>query len=187
MNREMKKTVFVVALMTLVVAGCAPWRYIGKEGTTWGQGPFTGTLPTGWVKMDSDMLLLTRSGTSLEKIEIIRYAVDKELPINKKKFTVGMLPQEAAQVLIDEMTLDKTMNNFQVIENRPVKLGEVPAFKLILTFNNDDGKKSRTILYGFVMDKWLYEIRYIAAQQHYFDSSVKDFETFVLGLQIKAH
>jgi hypothetical protein len=184
MNRH-KRTVVFAALAVLVAVGCAPWQYIGKEGMTWQRRPFTGTLPLGWVKMGTNLLWLTKNGSALEAIQITRFAVDKELPTSKKKFVAGILPQEAAQIVIDEFTLDKTINNFLVVENVPATLSGMPAFKLVATFDNQDGKKSRSIIYGFVLGKWFYEVRYIAAQQHYFNLSVKDFEAFVNGLQVE--
>lgn len=87
-----------------------------------------------------------------------------------------MLPQEASEVIIDNMASDPAILNFEVIENSPAKISGFHGFKLVTTNKNKDGLKFKSIFYGFIIDEWFYGIRYTAAARYYFDNDIKTFE-----------
>ena len=121
-------------------------------------------------------LIITRDGVLLQHIIITRHDINKELPHTKKKFKKDMLPQEAAEVIIDDMITDTTFLNFEIVENTPAKIAEFSGFKLVSTFKNTDGLKYKNIQYGFINGEWFYSIYYVAPQRYYFDKDIKTFE-----------
>ena len=86
-----------------------------------------------------------------------------------------MLPLEAAEVIVDEISSDQFVQNFQVIENIPASINGHDGFQIVFTYKNKDGLRLKTIYYGFIVGEWFYAIRYTAANRHYF---AKDLETF---------
>ncbi|MDD2751570.1 MAG: hypothetical protein PHN59_00355 [Candidatus Omnitrophica bacterium] len=179
--------IFLLFFISLFFAGCATWQMVGAQNQ-WKCDKLEATLPEGWMRLNltADLLFLTKDGEWLQSIRIFRFKTgnDKALPISKKKFTEEMLPQEISDLLVNEMSLDSNRLNFEVKENVPCAIGTKDGFKLQFTYNTADHLKLKDILYGFKLDKYVYIIQYQAAQQHYFDKDVADFEAFMESFRV---
>ncbi len=176
----MKKLLLVLFITLASVAGCGPWQTTGGLYTSsWNN--FAVELPEGWVRENrSDYIHMTRDGFPLQSIYIGRTRIDElELKYTKKKLTKGMLPQEVAEVLLDNMSSNPAMTNLEVKENRPAKISGKPAAKVIVLYRNKDGLKLKTITFRLLNDEWLYTISYTAPLRYYFDRDVKAFEKIV--------
>jgi hypothetical protein len=85
------------------------------------------------------------------------------------------LPQEAAEVILDEIISDQSVLNFEMLENIPAVIDKHDGFRVVFSYKNRDGLKLKTIYYGFLNDGRFYSIRYTAVKRYYFE---KDIETF---------
>jgi hypothetical protein len=163
-------------ILLIFIAGCAAWTRVGGLYTSKPHN-FSVELPNGWMRFNTrERLYTTRDGALLQNIIVERLNIEKPLKHTKKKFGKSMLPQEAAQVVLDNISSDQTVLNFQVIENIPARISGFPGFRVVFTYKNKDGLRLKSILYGFISDEWFYGIRYTAAHRYYFD---KDLETFM--------
>lgn len=177
----MVKRTFVVLLIALAVfAGCGPWKVTGGPYVS-SQNNFATELPPGWVRVNTeDSLRMTRDGFPLQTIFIGRSRVDEyELKYTKKKLSGGMLPQEVAEVLIDNMASNPALASLEVKENRPAKISGVPAARIAVVFRNKDGLTIEALSYRFMQDEWLYTLSYTAPVRYYFDRDVKAFDDVV--------
>lgn len=189
----MNRYFLVILSLTLLISlsGCATtWQYIDKNDAVWKHSHFEARLPMGWVKCNapSSLLGLTKDGLALQQISLTKHKTesDKEFPKTKKKIKEGMLSQEIADLIINEMSLNREIFlNFQIIENKPAKIGGIDGFKIIFTYNNEDFMKSEVVYYGFILKKQFYSLQYIAAKQHYFERDLADFEWFVDNFNVK--
>ncbi|MBT8340979.1 MAG: hypothetical protein HKP58_18870 [Desulfatitalea sp.] len=175
----MRRILMILPLFFII--GCmTPWSQVG--------GPYHDTqygyavdLPLGWSKLNTDKyLFITRDGGMLQNIFIERMGTDVVFSHTKKKLNKSMLPMEVAEVIIDNISSDKTVLNFQVLENNPLILGADHGFKILFTYNNADDLKFKSIYCGFLTDEWFYTIRYTAPERHYFRKDIDEFER-VLG------
>ena len=168
----------LLALLALVVllAGCPPWEMVGGRYTTDQYSEMN--LPEGWRKFShaSESLLITRDGVMLQKIVVNRLQIDKDLPYTKKKLAKGMLPQEMAEVLIDDFRSNSTIRNQQILENMPVKIDGYPGFKLVCAFETTNGLKKQGAYYGFMEGDAFYLLRYEAPARYYFARDLPTFE-----------
>ena len=87
-----------------------------------------------------------------------------------------MLPQEAAEIVIQNFRSNSTIMNQQVLENNPAVIGGYPGFKIAMAFQTRQGLTKQSILYGFLSGDSYYEILYEAAKRFYFSKDVSDFE-----------
>jgi hypothetical protein len=136
-------------------------------------------LPDGWMRWNQntkDFLFLTRDGAALQSITIESIHASSQLKHTKKKLRNGMLPLEAAEVILDNISSNPKIHGLEVIENRSVKIDNRPGFRTVYTFKNSDGLKVKGVVYGFMQGEWLYELKYMAAQRYYFDRDLKLFE-----------
>ena len=95
-----------------------------------------------------------------------------------------MLPQEAAQVVVDEISCDQSVLNFQLMENTPARINEYQGFRLLFTYKNRDGLTFKTIYYGFLRGDRFYSARYNAAQRYYFEKDRAAFEQVLQSLRL---
>jgi hypothetical protein len=183
----MKAKILLIPILSLIICGCAAWQLV-QIPYKWRYSNFEATLPEGWMKFNSpvDLLFLTKDGEFLQNIRFFRYRIDKEkeLPLSKKKFMKEMLPQEIAELIVNEMSLDKNKNNLKILENTPVSISGTEGFRLQYVFNTPEHLKLKSIDYGFKYDKYIYLIRYQAAEQFYFDKDIEAFNGLIDGFKI---
>jgi hypothetical protein len=164
-------------IILLLATSCVkePWVQVGGLYTMESQN-FSVDLPQGWMRLNQQAyLLITRDGVLLQNIRVAKLDINSPLKNTKKKFSKSMLPQEAAEVLLDNVASDQNLSDFNLLENAPVTINRVQGFRAVYTCKNKDGLKIKSIYCGFIADKWFYGLSYTAAQRYYFD---KDAETF---------
>ena len=174
-----KKIPLVAAVgMALIISGCAAWSKTNGYYRNPSQ-KYSTELPWGWMRYRGNDLLLTKDGVFLEAITVIRRNIKDKLEFTKKLFGKGMLPEEIAEIIIDDLKASNKIGNLEIIENSPAKIGGRDAFKLVYSFTTESGLKKRCIHYGFGYEKWVYEVSYSGTDWHYFDKGVNDFEQMV--------
>jgi hypothetical protein len=159
----MKRVLLVMVLVLL--GGCA----VTKPGTE--NRPFSVTQPPGWKEQRTNALMLvSKEYPALQNVEIARKGLqeEKQFSHTKRRVTAEMLPQELAEVVIDEFQSDQNFPVEAVEENEPAVIGGDPGFRVRLTYSTKSGLKYRTEIYGFVHDNWYYQITYSAPARYYF-------------------
>jgi len=174
-----------ILLFTLMLcAGCAPWVQVGGLYKTESHN-YSAELPQGWMRWNKgDDLMITRDGVLLQSIQIARLNIEEPLKHTKRKFSKGMLAQEAAEVILDNMASNPDVLDFEIIENSPMRISGNPGFKAVCTYKNKDGLKIKTVYCGFIADKWFYGLHYNAAQRYYFDKDIQTFEKVVESFKL---
>jgi len=190
------KTAAIVSCLALL-CGCAPYVMVGGKYTA-GPENFEVDLPQGWRKHElrfdqhpasrvmleelnkrrdpaGDIVRLTRDGLLLQQIIIGRTGIDKELPHTKRKLSKGMLPQEVAEVIIDNIRSNPNISNQNVLENSPARLSGYTGFKLIYSYQTKEGLRIKGACYGAVVGDWYYYVLYEAPERYYF---TKDYQVF---------
>ena len=169
----MRRLAWVVLIF---LAGCGPWLKVGGLYTSSAHNVSV-EFPEKWMRVNTDdFLLITRDGMLLQHILIQTIHVDDSLKYTKKKFKRGMLPQEVAEVILDNKTSNPEILNFKVIENVPAKISGFPGFKVTYTYKNKDGLKVKGVYYGLLLKEKFYGISYTAASRYYYDKDLKTFE-----------
>jgi len=165
-----------LVLLTLFAVGCAPWVRVGGVYQD-REKNFSVDLPQGWMRSNTDKsLLITRDGVLLQAIVIERLKATDELPHTKKKLEPSMLPQEAAEVIADNISSDRSITDFTLLENTPTSIANRPGFKLLYQYKNKDGLRLKGICCGFLSGDWFYALRYTAPARYYFDKDVGTFD-----------
>ena len=181
----MMKRIFqlmVVSVLILSVTGCAvtTWSRMTKPVYRDGARDFEAEVPVDWMRFNLvKYFLITKDGTVLNMIGVERFKFNKKLEFTKKVFEESMTPSELAEVEIDNMRANGDIDKFEVISNQPQTLDGRPAFRIEYTYVTTGGLETRGIHLGFIEDKWVYRIRYQAAEQHYFKATRPAFDRFI--------
>jgi hypothetical protein len=173
----------LVIVVSLV--GCAPWTQVGgtfRDASL----QFQAELPPGWMRSNTakDFLLITRDGVLLQYIAVQGLDMDQELKHTKKKFTRGMLPQEVAEIELDEVRSNPAVMHFALLENVPTEISGQPGFKLVYTYRTQSGLLLKRVHYGLLQDNRVYRILYQAPGQYYFDRDLDTFERVRESVQL---
>ena len=145
---------------------------------------FSVNIPYGWWKPEyTSKFLLTKDGPFLQYVLIQQRPLKKPFRYTKKKIRKGMLPQEAAGIIIDELASDRYLMNFSVIENTPATIDGHAGFKIRFTYKDKKESQFKTLYYGFISGNFFFNLRYSAAARHYFDKDIDDFEKIVSSFQ----
>lgn len=180
----MKK--IIIAALLLLTACTPPAFWLRTQGPlTMEQLNFSADLPDGWMRMNrNEFFLMTRDGTLLQTITVNRAKVGDPFRFTKKKLEKGMLPQEAAEVVADDMASNQAFRNFTLMENHPATVDGRQGFRIVYTHMNRDGLKLKVAVCGFIDGDWYYELRYYAAERYYFDKDLQTFDRFVASFRL---
>ncbi len=175
----------ILLFILLLAAGCAaPWVEVGGLYKMESHN-YSVELPQGWMRWNKgDQLFITRDGAPLQYVRVFRQDIDKPLANTKKKFSKTMLPQEASEVILDDVASSTGVTDYSLIENSPRAIGGMPGFKAVYTYKTKDGLKVKTVYCGFIRDEWFYGIHYSAPQRYYFDKDIKTFEKILESFKL---
>jgi len=177
----MKKVLWISVLF---ITACASGFSTGGSRESASQN-YMVESPEKWVKLNTNKYLIFTKKSAFEQYILIQQRpVDKPFKHTKRTFNKEMLPQEAAEVIIDEIMSDRVVLNFKVIENAPAVVNQYDGFRVVFTYKNKEGLEFKTIYYGFLRGDWFYSLRYNAHENHYSENDVQTFERVLKSFQI---
>ncbi len=181
----MRKAILFLIAVVLLLGGCAPWYPTNGEPYIAKAQNVSVNLPAGWMRQNRrDIVLATRDGLPLQTIMVETIHVNDDLKYTKKKFSPGMLPQEQAETIIDNMTSNQKVLGLKVLENKPAKIDGRQGFRALISFKDSDGLAYRSLYYGFMEKEWFYGLRYTAPQRHYFERDREAFDKAVSSVKL---
>ncbi len=140
--------------------------------------------PDGWMRLTTASYeMLSIDGPYLQYIFIQQQPLAQGLRHTRRKMDHGMLPHETAQVVEDALASDPQIRNFRLLSSQPAFVGEVPGFRLVYAYTDNQGVDTKSIYYGAVVADTFFNIRYTAAQRHYYTKHLSDFEQVVGSLR----
>ena len=168
----------------LCLAGCAsltPWTQLKSGEYKDGARDFSSVVPLDWMRFNQlSYFVMTRDGTVLDRIVVAREKNNAKLEFTKKVFTKEMTTEDLAEVEIDNLKAGDQIGKLEILSNKPAAIGGQEGFRLEYTYViTPGGLKIHGIEYGFRYKDWIYRVLFEAAAQHYFDSTLGDFQKFV--------
>ena len=167
----------------ILLVGCQTWVPVDGDFKAPADN-YKVTLPKGWVRFNDisgtqletkTTLFITKRKPTLEFISISRVSTEYELPNARRTFSKGMLQEEAAELIIQDIHSNQQMMNQQIIENLPARLSERDGFKIVYKYQTKNGLKKEGIIYGMILDEWCYRLKYEAAERYYFSQELPTF------------
>lgn len=171
-------------MLLVIVAGCASMAHDGGvyESSDY---QFSVEIPDGWRKLDTEKyFLITKDGPFLQYALIQQRPIDRPFKHTQKKLNKGMLPQEVADIIVDEIASDRNILSFQVIENAPAIIDGHEGFKILFTYSDKKGSTFKMLYYGFLNGDSFYNLRYNAAVRHYFEKDITAFEKILSSFKL---
>ncbi len=178
------KTILAILVSLLLIAGCASVAQ-QRSLKNLPVNDFLVEIPAGWWKPPhTNKHFITKDGAFLQYVLIQQRPIDRPYRNTKKKLNRGMLPQEAADVIIDEIASDRRIYNFNVIENRPAIIDGRDGFKILFTHEDKKSSTFKTLYYGFISGDSFFNLRYSAAMRYYFEKDIADFEQILSSFKV---
>jgi hypothetical protein len=163
-------------LLLLLTAGCVHW--VPASGTWRPQdGGYSIELPAGWMRSAANaQLLATRDGLPLQGLYVRSFAYGLPLHYAHKPIAKGMLPEEAAEVVRDDIAADIAGKSFSVVESGPARVDGHPAFRLVFRYRTGDKLRMRGVVYGVLGSRGLTTVNFQAPERFYWERDVVEFE-----------
>jgi hypothetical protein len=180
---QMKNRLILLAIIVMI-AGCAGWKAVdgGIHSET-----YRVEVPNGWMKYDAGAyVMISRDGPYLQYVLFQERPLERPFLNARKRLTADMLPQEAAQIIIDDLSSDPMVANFTVIENVPAVIDDHDGFRLLFRYSDPKGLTLKTAYYGFIQGQIYYSLRFTAPQRYYFDNDIDVFESMLSKFHLVA-
>jgi hypothetical protein len=146
---------------------------------------FTIDIPEGWRKIDNNRyLFLTKESPFLQYVMVQNRPIGMMFRHTKKKIQKEMMPEEAAQIIIDEIASDQNILNFSVLANGPADIQGHHGFRILFAYNDPEGSRFKTLYYGFIKEDTFFNLRYTAAEQSHFQQDVGTFHRMLNSFQV---
>ena len=131
---------------------------------------FSIDIPDGWWRVKTDKyLVVTRDGAFKHYVLVQERPVSKPFKNTGKTLQPNQLPNEVAQIIIDEVSADPNLTGLQIIENNPTTVAGKKGFQLTLFYTDPAGIIFKTIYYGCIHGDRYYNLRYAASEEKYFN------------------
>jgi hypothetical protein len=178
----MKKIFWIILLLfTASFIACAHTGGMSKPASY----NFTIHIPEGWRKIDNNRyLFLTKENPFLQYVMVQNRPLARSFRHTNKKLQKQMLPEEAAQIIIDEIASDQNILNFAVLFNGPADIKGHDGFKILFTYNDQKGSKFKTLYYGFIKEDTFFNLRFTAAAGDYFQRDVGAFNQILNSFRV---
>lgn len=142
-------------------------------------------IPEGWRKIDNNRyLLVTRENPFEQYILVQNRPIGKSFRHTKKKMQKAMLPEEAAQVVIDELISDQNLLNLRVLKNTPETIKGIDGFKILYTYQDAEGHTYKTLYYGFIKEDTFFNLRFTASDRTHFQRDIGAFRQMLNSFEI---
>ncbi len=146
---------------------------------------FSIAIPEGWRELNSpEYLMITREGAFSQYILVQQRRVDKPFKHTEKKLNKYMLPQQAAEVIMDEISSDSRVLHFHLSECVRTRVNQYNGFRIVYTYKEKGGLNFLTVFYGFLEGDWFYCLRYSVEVKKYTDEDIETFEKVLNSFKI---
>lgn len=178
----------LLLITILFLGGCATasfWTTLPQGQFQDKKSAFEASVPQGWMHLDmSPYFIITKDGTSLNLIMVVRQSVDVKSDGSQKIFEKNMTPQELAEVEKSYLEADSDLLKLHFLKNELAHIdGHDTAF-LEYKCVTDDGLILKGQVYTFLHGRQVYRIKYQAPEQYYFAKYYCDFDKFIKTFKI---
>jgi hypothetical protein len=95
-----------------------------------------------------------------------------------------MLPEEAAQVIIDDLVSDQHLVNLRILNNTPATVKGNKGFKILFVHGDSQGRTFKTLYYGFIKADTFFNLRFSASNQALFQKEIQAFNFMLDSFQV---
>lgn len=177
-------------VLAAAAAGCATqsatWSSVEPNASVVQVGRYSIALPEGWMQLkggQDDRHLVSRDGTNLQWIEVVRTLPDNAFPTLKRGVPSGALPSELAELQLANMRAIPGMDNLNVVQNEPFGIAGTTGYVLLTRFKNSRGLQYERVVIGFAESGGYYTLSYQAPTLHYFPRDRAVFDGVVRSLR----
>jgi len=178
MKKIMPIALLAAVIMTVACAHAGGGSRSGKEIAV--------DIPEGWKRLNvARFLILTRDDPYSQYILAQERPLERPFRNTRKAFRPGILPLEAATIVIDELKFDQKLTDVDIVTVAPAAIGSNEGFKIIFTYKGEDRLSYKTLYYGFFRGEFFYSLRYTARADLYTSEDVRDFRAVIDSFRLK--
>ncbi len=175
----MRSRIWLCLMVAVLFVACA--HAGGKQALS-----FKVAIPEGWKQVDTDepMLFITKDGGYKQFVLIRERPLSEPFHFSQKVMHAGTMPEEAAEVIVNELLSDTNIRNFSLLENVPARIDGRRGFRLSFIYTDADGFLFKTLYLGFIEGNTFYNIRFAATQEEIYQKDLVTFEKVVQSFNL---
>jgi uncharacterized protein YerC len=176
-----------VGFIILTSGGCATYSPV-KSPYTQQKCGLEVALPSGWLQFvpAKKCYMMTRDGLRLEAIVIKLTRVNDKIEGTERVYQANMLPQELADLSFGLIKAQEGVKNASLERVERAVVAGQDGYKADATYVDGSGLPVRLRMYGAVVNGYVCEFSYNAADPVYFSKYEKDFESLVASAKVKS-
>jgi len=129
-------------------------------------------------------LLISRHGPALEHIIILQHNLNSPLPLTSLSLISDMQPHELAEMILYRMIAAPGISNIMLLEESIETVSGKISVKVVVDYSINENAR-RDIVYAFISNGFLYELRYSALKRYYFQDNIQAFQTVIRSFRLK--
>ncbi|HLV30034.1 MAG TPA: hypothetical protein VKY57_00555 [Chitinispirillaceae bacterium] len=167
----------------LFFAGCASnWQVTQQSHTN---AKYSIQTPSQWMIIhEGTTTILSRHGPILESIRILSHSLQDTLPHTRLRVYPDMMPHEIGEALFYTMIANQQNSHVAVEEMSVQKVDGRNAVKVKINYMVND-IPCCDLVYAFIQEPYLYQLRYSATRRYYYEKGVDEFEQVVKSFRLK--
>jgi hypothetical protein len=167
----MKSRIWLFLIAAALCTGCA---HAGSKPAL----SFQVAVPEGWKRIHTDesMLFITKEGGYKQFVLIAERPLSQPFRFSQRRMHAGTMPEEAAEIIVQELLSDTHIRNVTLLENAPARIDGRQGFRLRFVYTDADGFLFKTLYFGFIDGATFYNIRFAATQEEIYQKDLATFE-----------
>jgi hypothetical protein len=162
------------------------WR-AGEKAFVARTAGFEAAVPAGWERdiREKDVLLVTRDGPSLQRIQVGSSTVGRPLGIGygPRPVSAGMTPADLADLAVEDVRA--TYADVHVVERGTATLTDREAVRVVVSYVDGEGLRRRAAFCGVLEGERAYYAVYFAPERYYFALDLPVFEEVARSVRLR--
>ncbi len=181
----MCKSIKLTALLAAVFLAAT---YAGSAAAAPAKG-FTVAKPEEWKEIPDEeepLVFFTREGWHKQFILVQQRPLSKPFQFTQRQIEKGMTPEQAAEVILNEIAADQNIRDFKLLEKGEVQIAGQRGFRLAFVYTDPDNYIFKINLLGFIHGDSVFGLRYGATSEELFQKDWKTFQEVLQSFKLTA-
>jgi hypothetical protein len=165
------------------LSGCSSSWKITRETSK--NRYYTFVPPQHWMLLKKEAsTLLSCHGTTIDRILLLRRSIMEPLPNTQLQIKPEMLPHELGGLIYSRAVATPGVSNVILREIAPAIIDSKPGVRCVLDYRINEILFT-DVVYGFIYEFFLYELRLSSTKRYYLDENLDHFESVVRSFRLR--
>ena len=176
------KSITIIFLLSLLFGCNSTWQFIESEQVVSYKDRFKVTVPGGWVQYtfgNNIGVFVTKDGPGLQWVTAKSLTHQEAVKNTDFVLDENTLPSDLARFYEAKFKVENSAFSIENSQDNLKQIDGYNGFEMRLDYKNERGLRYRSVVVGFVDEKYFYEVAYQAPVLYQFDLHLPTYDSFV--------